>query len=1293
MTISARRGGGNMSEKIYNGHVKFIHPNGYGFIVCDDSEIEDSYCHANVVELHKLEGDDEIEYSIQTGRGGKYEVDQVFLINGKEIEVKPKLDADKLPGKVFGTVTSISNAGNAQITLEDYHDSIPCQPKTVKKNKLSTGDIVEISLSPPKTIIKKIKGREDVEISLPFRVSYVFSINGEPVRDTVPRTIANLIKSAFNSNPHKKLTKLFLSFTSGGDDQEVIEVYAGAQESLKPFLDYATKSIQAAENQRKTLRFRWEEIKKPSKIIIKPNFTTIIVEVESYDYLTMSIDLLPNERFATELDNTLNRVTKVGKKTSEGLIPFSTEFPLENQGNWQRIQHNLLSLEYKVAESIPLIGKVSIGDSTRTILSQTREESALKITLEGTIEKKTNLLFDGEKVKYIFESQEGFSSLKDQVGNVILENGRMGEEIEIISLPSSENLFDQNLFPYMWKKQGSNTNKRTIKLTLHEDVQARLDLSTDDDPYDLIFSPNRELYNMEVEGKDFVAQQIPIFNRNSNTRTIQVKELPPDGSILTSAPRTRLIRAQRDMLEELMNHSLPHNEALLKLLAPGDLSKREELWAKSAPRNLKTEPEWVVLTENTDGTETQREMVRIALESRDISILQGPPGSGKSTTILEYVYQSILRGEKILLCGSTQASIDNVLGRIMHNPRLSEIISPVRIGAADNIYDEDIRKITLNEQKKKWVENFGFEGIEARDFILHSSNLTCGTMESILGHPWILEARREGMESRSTDSKVIKSPQPHWDVLIIDESSKTTFNEFIVPAMFCKKFVLVGDIRQLPPFTQEGEFIANLESINNFNYSDQRAMILHSQLLGISKPNKQDSSVMLVEQNKVVTRLLKEWSARHENALHFPKQNLTVVSSKFNSDNSLSSTENIDCYSPQEILDDDIIALRVMTSKIIVIDEDSLRIIEHLIPPMSTIWGPKTIESSFQRMNRRALEYRNHSSFKNHNITQRGGKKIVEIPEWSSEMSWRLTRLSELKISESNSTKQKYRRALDKITPESIPIKEEIELIQLIALPSVMECLQEGFRSKDESINKLQSTLTHGFPPSQFDEIRFKMLDWQHRMEPGISEFPREKYYEGKALKDANTITIRNQENPFTYRADEPSALWCNVDGREKEGANPGEIEKIRIELKSIINWARKNSSTDGKPWTVAILTPYAKQNYHLLQMVKELTGILDREFRFDLQTMQDPIPITLVVSSTDKYQGQEADIVLISLVKTSGHGFLDSWNRMNVALTRSKRIRIIFGKHNNFKRTHDEMLNDLAICYSGKSLISIEGE
>ena len=108
--------------------------------------------------------------------------------------------------------------------------------------------------------------------------------------------------------------------------------------------------------------------------------------------------------------------------------------------------------------------------------------------------------------------------------------------------------------------------------------------------------------------------------------------------------------------------------------------------------------------------------------------------------------------------------------------------------------------------------------------------------------------------------------------------------------------------------------------------------------------------------------------------------------------------------------------------------------------------------------------------------------------------------------------------------------------------------------------------------------------------------------------------------------------------------------------------------------------------------MVKQLTG-QNNDFRFDLNDAKNPTPIELVVSSTDKYQGQEADIVLISLVKTGNYGFLDSWNRMNVAITRAKRKRIIFGKYANFERAEDSMLSDLAKSHKGKALFGKERE
>ena len=359
---------------------------------------------------------------------------------------------------------------------------------------------------------------------------------------------------------------------------------------------------------------------------------------------------------------------------------------------------------------------------------------------------------------------------------------------------------------------------------------------------------------------------------------------------------------------------------------------------------------------------------------------------------------------------------------------------------------------------------------------------------------------------------------------------------------------------------------------------------------------------------------------------------------------------------------------------------------------MPVIFGPRVDTNSLENLNRKATDFREHSKFKNYNLSFKNGKKIEEIAEWSSEVSWRLARLSELKISDTHHTKQRYKKALSKLIPIEGAVTEAIDQIQLIALPSVMECLQEGFRPLDDSPKKLQSTLTHGFPKASFDEVRFKMLDYQHRMEPEISVFPRDKFYEGKALKDADTISVRKRSIPFTYRNEEPAAIWENVNGREQDGFNPDEITAIENELQKIFEWAKDNPRSDGKSWTVAVLTPYGKQCFNLLQMVKQLTG-QNNDFRFDLNVAKNPTPIELVVSSTDKYQGQEADIVLISLVKTGSYGFLDSWNRMNVAITRAKRKRIIFGKYANFERAEDSMLSDLAKSHTGNALFGKERE
>ena len=76
-------------------------------------------------------------------------------------------------------------------------------------------------------------------------------------------------------------------------------------------------------------------------------------------------------------------------------------------------------------------------------------------------------------------------------------------------------------------------------------------------------------------------------------------------------------------------------------------------------------------------------------------------------------------------------------------------------------------------------------------FILDMANVVCGTTIGILRYP-------------AFNSREFQISEP-FDMLIIDEASKTTLQEFLVPALLAKKWIIVGDKMQLSPYIEEGE--------------------------------------------------------------------------------------------------------------------------------------------------------------------------------------------------------------------------------------------------------------------------------------------------------------------------------------------------------------------------------------------------------------------------------------------------------------------------------------------------------
>ena len=83
----------------------------------------------------------------------------------------------------------------------------------------------------------------------------------------------------------------------------------------------------------------------------------------------------------------------------------------------------------------------------------------------------------------------------------------------------------------------------------------------------------------------------------------------------------------------------------------------------STPRVAKSGKEVKWLNENLDSS--QREAIEHALRCVDFALIHGPPGTGKTTAVVEYVAQEVARGSRVLACTASNIAIDNLVERLM----------------------------------------------------------------------------------------------------------------------------------------------------------------------------------------------------------------------------------------------------------------------------------------------------------------------------------------------------------------------------------------------------------------------------------------------------------------------------------------------------------------------------------------------------------------------------------------------------------------------------------------------------
>ena len=197
----------------------------------------------------------------------------------------------------------------------------------------------------------------------------------------------------------------------------------------------------------------------------------------------------------------------------------------------------------------------------------------------------------------------------------------------------------------------------------------------------------------------------------------------------------------------------------------------------------------------------------------------------------------------------------------------------------------------------------------------------------------------------------------------------------------------------------------------------------------------------------------------------------------------------------------------------------------------------------------------------------------------------------------------------------------------------------------------LEVTLMERIVENKPEEVT--LLKMQYRMNDQIMRFSSDWFYHGE-VESAPSVSHRG-----ILDYDLPIA-WIDtsdIDAREEfVGETFGRINKTEAELTLAVlqHYFEKVGRTRilEERIDVGIISPYRAQVQYLRQLIRK------REFF-------KPYRQLISVNTVDGFQGQERDVILISLVRANDEGqigFLSDLRRMNVAITRARMKLIILG-------------------------------
>lgn len=275
---------------------------------------------------------------------------------------------------------------------------------------------------------------------------------------------------------------------------------------------------------------------------------------------------------------------------------------------------------------------------------------------------------------------------------------------------------------------------------------------------------------------------------------------------------------------------------------------------------------------------SQSEAVAKVVSANDIAVVHGPPGTGKTTTLVEAIKQVLFTETQVLVCAPSNTAVDLLAEKLTQ-----EGVSVVRIGHPARVTDELLNQTLeakvaqhqdyklLKDLKKrseeyfkmagKWKRSFGSAEREQRKIMLteaRSLKKDAERTHNDIVDDVLFSARVVATTLVGANHKRLKRAK--FPVCFIDEAGQALEPACWIPIIKSKKVVFAGDHKQLPPTVKSYEagkaglnYTLFERAINNLNadvlLTEQYRM--HETIMNFSSREFYDGLLVANERNKL----------------------------------------------------------------------------------------------------------------------------------------------------------------------------------------------------------------------------------------------------------------------------------------------------------------------------------------------------------------------------------------------------------------------------------------------------------